>query len=80
MSGRHGVQYLAQCVACAALTLVARHEIANLSVKKPVCARVARESSVLMRKSTEAAKANLRGARVMFGVARDLVCPGVPRS
>ena len=24
MSGRHGVQYVAQCVACAALTLVVR--------------------------------------------------------
>ena len=31
MSGRHGVQYVAQCVACAALTLVVRQYITNLS-------------------------------------------------
>ena len=31
MSGRHGVQYVAQCVACAALTLVVRQWITNLS-------------------------------------------------
>ena len=30
MSGRHGVQYVAQCVACAALTLVVWQEITNL--------------------------------------------------
>ena len=30
MSGRHGVQYVAQCVACAALTLVVRQSITNL--------------------------------------------------
>ena len=31
MSGRHVVPYVAQCVACAALTLVAWQQIANLS-------------------------------------------------
>ena len=32
MCGRHGVQYVAQCVACAALTLVVRQSITNLSL------------------------------------------------
>ena len=31
LSGRHGVQYVAQCVACAALTLVVWQKITNLS-------------------------------------------------
>ena len=31
MSGRHGVQYVAQCVACAALTPVVWQYITNLS-------------------------------------------------
>ena len=31
MSGRHGVQYVAQCVACAALTLVIWQYITNIS-------------------------------------------------
>ena len=35
MSGRHGVQYMAQCVACAALTLVVRQQITNLSLQNP---------------------------------------------
>jgi hypothetical protein len=30
MSGRHGVQYAAQCVACAALTLFVWKQITNL--------------------------------------------------
>ena len=32
MSGRHGVQYVAQCVVCAGLTLVVRQSITNLSL------------------------------------------------
>ena len=31
MSGRHGAQYVAQCVACAALTLAIRQQITNLA-------------------------------------------------
>ena len=31
MSGRHGVQYVAQCVACAAMTLDVGEPITNLS-------------------------------------------------
>ena len=31
MSGRHGVLYVAQCVACAALTLAAWQQITNLA-------------------------------------------------
>ena len=40
MSGRHGVQYVAQCVACAALTLVVWKHITNLSIRQLI--RVAR--------------------------------------
>ena len=32
MSGRHGLQYVAQCVACAALTLVVWQKDTNLSL------------------------------------------------
>ena len=34
MRGRHGVQYVAQCVACAALTPVVWQEITNLPLNK----------------------------------------------
>ena len=33
MSGRHGIQHEAQCVACATLTLVVRQRVTNFSVE-----------------------------------------------
>ena len=40
MSGRRGVQYVAQCVACAALAPVFRQQTSNLSIGRCPCRQV----------------------------------------